>query len=195
MKTALAMVMLIPLATPVVAIADTAPATSGYSSDELSAYLQCAPYARQISGIQLFGEASTWWDQAQNQYATGATPQPGAVMAFRPHRGMESGHVATVSRVLDSRRVLLNHANWSPINGRRGQIEKDVLAIDASPNNDWSEVRVWYAPLGKVGTTPWPIDGFIYSDRSTERPVQLAANSAPKKPSKTFARAFADFAE
>jgi hypothetical protein len=31
---------------------------------ELPAYLQCVPYARQVSGIQIYGDAWTWWDQA-----------------------------------------------------------------------------------------------------------------------------------
>ena len=128
--------------------------------------------------------------------ATGFTEaNPGAVMAFSAHRNMQLGHVAAVSRVLDSRRVLLDHANWSPINGRRGQIEKDVLAVDVSPNNDWSEVRVWYAPLGKVGTTAWPVDGFIYSDRKPQPRRQIAMAPARKQTSKRFLSAFADFAD
>ncbi len=162
---------------------------------ELDAYLQCVPYAREVSGIEIYGDAYTWWEQAQGRYATGNTPRVGAVMAFRPHRNMQLGHVAAVSRVLDSRRVLLDHANWSPINGRRGQIERDVLAIDVSPANDWSEVRVWYAPLGKVGTTAWPVEGFIYSDRSPQPRQQFAMAPARKKTSKRFLTAFADFAE
>ena len=28
-------------------------------------YLQCVPYARQVSGIRIFGDAHTWWDQAE----------------------------------------------------------------------------------------------------------------------------------
>ena len=115
--------------------------------------------------------------------------------AFSAHRNMQLGHVAAVSRVLDSRRVLLDHANWSPINGRRGQIEKDVLAVDVSPNNDWSEVRVWYAPLGKVGTTAWPVDGFIYSDRQPQPRRQIAMAPARRQTSKRFLSAFADFAD
>ena len=78
---------------------------------------------------------------------------------------MELGHVAAVSRVIDSRTVLLDHANWSPIDGRRGRIERDVMAVDVSPANDWSAVRVWYHPLGGLGTTEWPVEGFIYPDR------------------------------
>ncbi len=166
------------------------------SDTELEAYLQCVPYAREVSGIQIYGDAYTWWDQAQGRYATGTVPRPGAVMAFRPHRSMQLGHVAAVSRVLDSRRILLDHANWSPINGRRGQIEKDVLAVDVSPANNWSQVRVWYAPLGKVGTTAWPVEGFIYSDRRPQQPrVQYAMAPARKQTSKRFLSAFAAYAD
>ena len=68
--------------------------------------------------------------------------------------------------------LLLDHANWSPIDGRRGQIERDVLAVDVSPANDWSAVRVWYHPLGALGRTEWPVEGFIYSDRARSAPVR-----------------------
>ena len=118
----------------------------------------------------------------------------------RQHRvalvALQLGHVAAVSRVLDSRRILLDHANWSPINGRRGQIEKDVLAVDVSPANDWSQVRVWYAPLGKVGTTAWPVEGFIYSNRPAQEPRrQLALAPARKETSRRFLSAFAAYAD
>ena len=118
--------------------------------------------------MQIYGDALTWWDQAAGRYARGSRPKPGAVMAFRPSGNMVLGHVAAVSRVIDSRTVLLDHANWSPINGRRGQIERGVKAVDVSPANDWSQVRVWYAPLGDLGTTAWPVEGFIYADRAND---------------------------
>ena len=176
-----------------------APAHASDGSEELTAYIQCAPYAREVSGIELYDDAHTWWDQAQGRYETGSAPRPGAVLAFRPHRSMELGHVATVSRVIDSRRVLLDHANWSPINGRRGQVEKDVLAQDVSAANDWSEVQVWYAPIGDLGTTRWPTAGFIYSDKARSPrpagPVQIAHVPAPRKTSREFLSAFADYAE
>jgi len=133
------------------------------SGPRLPGYLQCVPYARQVSGIQIYGDARTWWNQAEGRYARGHTPRIGAVMAFRPYGAMRLGHVAAVSDILDSRTVLLRHANWSPINGRRGQIENDVRAIDVSPNNDWSQVRVWYAPIQALGGTSWPVEGFIYN--------------------------------
>ncbi len=115
-------------------------------------------------------------------------------MAFRPHRKMKLGHVAAVSKVIDSRTVLLDHANWSPINGRRGQIERDVKAIDVSPNNDWSEVRVWYAPIQALGKASWPVHGFIYGDgKPNAQPRSLAPRThvaATREPSKQFASAF-----
>jgi surface antigen len=136
---------------------------SGGGSVELPPYLQCVPYARQVSGIQIFGDAWTWWDQAADRYERGFRPKVGAVMAFKPHGNMRLGHVAAVSRVVNSRTVLLRHANWSPINGRRGQIEDNVRAVDVSPDNDWSEVRVWFDPIQAIGGTSWPIQGFIYN--------------------------------
>lgn len=144
------------------------------------AALQCVPYARQVSGIQIYGDAHSWWQQADGRYQRGQHPAPGAVMAFKPHRSMQLGHVAAVSKVLDSRRVLLDHANWSPINGRKGQIERDVLAEDVSAANDWSEVRVWYTPIGGLGTTRYPVHGFIYPQgrapgRLQTPPVQIAS--------------------
>jgi surface antigen len=126
------------------------------------------PYARQVSGIQIYGDARTWWNQAADHYERGYRPRVGAVMAFKPHGNMRLGHVAAVSRIINSRTVLLRHANWSPINGRRGQIEDDVRAIDVSPDNDWSEVRVWFDPIQDLGGTHWPVQGFIYN-RPAER--------------------------
>jgi surface antigen len=149
-------------------------------------YIQCVPYARKVSGIQLFGDAHTWWDQAAGRYARGARPRVGAVMAFRPHGAMRLGHVAAISRIIDARTVLLRHANWSPIGGRRGQLEDNVRAVDVSPAGDWSEVRVWYAPLGGLGTTRWPVEGFIYNqkhqklERPNERLTVLASAEAPR---------------
>lgn len=150
--------------------------------------LQCVPYARQVSGINIYGDAHTWWGQAAGRYQRGSKPRVGAVMAFQPHGNMELGHVAAVSRIVDSRTVLLRHSNWSPINGRRGQIEDDVRAVDVSANNDWSQVRVWYDPIDGLGTTAWPVEGFIYNERpgavltsaKAERKPQSAAPKAKR---------------
>ncbi|MGB5077217.1 MAG: CHAP domain-containing protein [Sphingorhabdus sp.] len=124
--------------------------------------LQCVPFARQASGIELFGNAKTWWDQASGRYARGGEPEIGAVMAFKPTRSMPIGHVGTVSKIISDREVLIDHANWSIIEGRRGQIERGAKVVDISGAGDWSEVRVWYAPVKGLGTSSYPLYGFIY---------------------------------
>lgn len=134
---------------------------------------ECVPFARAISGIQIYGDAYTWWDQAEGRYKRGHRPKIGAVLAFIPHGRMELGHVATVSDIIDERTILITHANWSPINGRRGQVERDVRAIDVSEAGDWSVVRVWYAPNDDMGGAAWPVHGFIYPARGAVAPPRL----------------------
>ena len=129
--------------------------------------LECVPYARQMSGIQIYGDAWTWWDQASARYAEGARPQVGAVLVFRPHGVMKLGHVAVVSKVVSSRILMVSHANWSRIGGVRGQIERDVTLVDVSQANDWSEVRVWWRDNQGLGTTRYPVYGFIYGNSAT----------------------------
>lgn len=166
-------------------------------SAELAPYLQCVPYAREVSGIQIYGDAHTWWGQAEGRYTRGNQPRVGAVMAFQPHRNMRLGHVAAVSRIIDSRNILLRHANWSPINGRRGQVEDNVRAVDVSPNNDWSQVRVWYDPIQSLGKTAWPVHGFIYNKRGgTASPTRIAVRAPiTRATSPEFLNAFASFSE
>lgn len=125
-------------------------------------YLQCAPFARMFSGIQLFGAAAGWWQQAIGKYGQGTAPRLGSVLVFKAVGAMRSGHVATVTRVISDRIIKVTHANWSIINGRRGQIERDVTVVDASPRGDWSQVKVWYGPIKDIGTRAYPTYGFIY---------------------------------
>ena len=124
--------------------------------------LQCVPYARALSGVTIFGDAHTWWGQADGKYTRGNEPKVGAVLAFPPHGKMKLGHVAAVRRILDDRTIIISHANWSTIGGVRGHIEEDVRAVDVSDDNDWSAVRVWYTPNAALGSTQWPAHGFIY---------------------------------
>jgi surface antigen len=127
-------------------------------------YWQCVPFARLVSGIQLFGDARTWWKQAIGKYETGFTPKSGAVLCFKPTARMRLGHVAVVSQVLTDRIIQITHANWSPIEGSRGKIEKDVTLVDVSPGGDWSEVKVWYDPSRDLGGSTYETYGFIYQD-------------------------------
>ena len=168
------------IVTPALAISgNDASRSNGANTAIQPPYLQCVPFARQLTGIQIRGDAHTWWGQAAGRYARGKLPRVGAVMNFRPHANSQLGHVAAVTRIVDSRTVLISHANWSPINGRRGQIERDVRVIDTSPENDWSTVRVWYAPNQAMGSTDWPLYGFIYNEKPgrTTMPASRTASS------------------
>src|SRR3546814_16487814 len=91
---------------------------------------------------------------------------------------MRAGHVAMVSKVLSNREVLLNHANWS----YRGGIEQDALAVDVSPDGDWSEVRVWYGPSGQLGIRSNPAYGFIYPEASSGAGNLTIASADLSKP-------------
>ncbi len=134
-------------------------------------FWQCAPYARQISGIQIRGNANTWWSQAAGRYGRGHAPKAGAVLAFAASGRMPMGHVAMVSQVVSDREVLLTHANWS----RPGQVETDVRAVDVSAAGDWSMVKVWYAGNGGLGTTAYAANGFIYADGTPDADDTFAA--------------------
>lgn len=137
-------------------------------------FWQCAPYARKVSGIRIHGDAGTWWGQAAGRYERGDKPEAGSVLAFEPTRRMRVGHVATVSRVVSDREVLLTHANWS----RRGGVERDVRAVDVSTAGDWSLVKVWYGPNGGLGASSYPTKGFIYPGSAPAgevAPVRMAS--------------------
>jgi surface antigen len=141
---------------------------SGASGAQAKDYWQCAYFARLFSGIEIFGDAWTWWSKAAGKYARGNTPREGAVLAFKPTGSMRLGHVSVVSNVLTDRVIQVTHANWSRIGGTRGQIEKDVTVVDVSPRGDWTMVKVWYDPLKDLGTTAYPTHGFIYRSRVDE---------------------------
>lgn len=141
-------------------------------------YWQCVPFARLISGIQIFGDAYTWWRQAIGKYETGFQPRAGAVLCFKPTDRMRLGHVAVVSQVLTDRIIQITHANWSPIEGSRGKIEKDVTLVDVSPAGDWSAVKVWYDPSRDLGGSTYPTYGFIYPDAQARHVASSGFNTA-----------------
>ncbi|WP_332310831.1 CHAP domain-containing protein [Novosphingobium aquimarinum] len=161
------------------ALAATTPTTATAQSESSTVsnlagkVLQCVPYARRLTGITIFGDAHTWWNQAQGRYARGHQPREGAVLAIKPYANSKLGHVAAVSKVVDARTILISHANWSG----PGKIEKNVTALDVSADNDWSRVRVWYGPTHKLGTTKWPVAGFIYPDGKAPKGLQRAASN------------------
>lgn len=122
-------------------------------------FLQCVPYARAISGIEIFGDAWTWWQAAAGRYQRGARPLPGAVLVLKRDGRLPSGHVAVVSALVNAREIRITHANWGYAGKPRGQVDRDIPVIDVSPANDWSEIRVWNGDtFGRI----YPAHGFIY---------------------------------
>jgi hypothetical protein len=142
--------------------------------------VECAPFARELSGVRLWGEAADWWWQADGRYTRAGVPSVGGVLVFRRSGRLPSGHVAVVSQVLGSRQILVTQANWV-----HHRVSADQPVIDVSAANDWSMVRVWWPPTGQMGITDYPVYGFIGSDRpashdqliaATPRAIRLAAN-------------------
>lgn len=161
----------------VAALMTAAPARA----DSLLDYVgQCVPFAREASGIQIYGDAWTWWGQAEGRYKRGSTPRVGAVLVFAKTARLPLGHVAVVSQVVESRVLMITHANWSRLNGARGHAEQDVTLFDVSPGNDWSQVKVWYRDRDGLGTTVYPVYGFIYGT-----PAKKSAPAAQPAPELT----------
>ena len=119
-------------------------------------HLTCVPYARAISGIELDGNAWTWWDQAAGRYRRTHVPQASAVLVFAPHGRMRVGHLAVVTAREGPREILVTQSNWLP-----HRIEHDQPVVDVSPDNNWTAVRVWYPPAHELGRTVYPAYGFI----------------------------------
>lgn len=135
-----------------------------WASSTHAAPLQCVPYAREISGINLRGNAWQWWGAASGRYEKGAVPSEGAVMVFPSQGSMRHGHLAVVSKIVSNRLILVDHANWAPVGSAgRGQIAKSVPVLDLSARNDWSQVKVWYRPIDDYGTTVYRTKGFVYA--------------------------------
>jgi len=134
-----------------------------------STSLECAPFARQVSGIQLYGEAYSWWDQAAGRYSRGSDPVPGGVLVFRRSARLGSGHVSVVGRVVSDREIVVTQANWV-----HRRITRDEPVVDVSSRNDWSAVRVWWAPSRTLGSTVYSTYGFIAPGRASGLAAGLA---------------------
>ena len=122
--------------------------------------MQCVPYAREHSGIKLYGDAYTWWDKAEGKYPRGALPEAGAVMVLNNYAGDTRGHLAVVRRVVSAREIRVDHANWLD----DGSIYVNNPVEDVSSGNDWSLVRVFNLKTGGWGSRLYPVQGFIGAD-------------------------------
>ncbi len=147
--------------------------------------LQCVPFARAASGIELKGNAVNWWDAAAGVYARGNDPEVGAVLNFRANGGMRLGHVAVVRQIVTSREIEIDHANWAW--SGKGNISRGVAVIDVSDRNDWTAVRVALGHSNDFGSI-YSTYGFIY-DRA-ENAGAMASNrsnvSAPRRDVRSY---------
>jgi len=120
--------------------------------------LQCVPFARDASGIEIRGDAKNWWKLAAGKYARSRRPREGSVFVMRGYKTARRGHVAVVRQILDDRTIVVDHANW----GNDGQVYLSAPVRDESPMNDWSQVRVWYTPNDQWGRRIYRAKGFIH---------------------------------
>lgn len=130
-------------------------------------------YARDVTGVSLDGNAASWWPHAEGRYERGHSPQVGAILVFKPYGRMHVGHVAVVSRVVNSREVLVDQANWV-----RGRVTTAMSVVDASPLNDWTSVKVQYQ--GTHGREN-PTYGFIYPSAQPDDINKAFAALVPDK--------------
>ena len=130
------------------------------------AYLNCVAFAREETGMDISGNAATWWQHAAGLYERGSRPEVGAIMNFTANGRMRSGHVAVVARVIDSRTIEVDHANWWGPGAGAGRVSRGIPVVDVSPGNDWTAVRVGLGHSGDFGSV-YPTYGFIY-DRADD---------------------------
>lgn len=131
----------------------------GYSIDKP---ISCVPYARDVSGIPIRGNAHTWWYQAQNgAYQCSQQPRKGAVYVLSKSKRLKYGHVSVVTDIIDSRTIEVTHSNWGNNKERRSFIYERMRVQDLSPNNDWTLARFWNPHINSWGL-PYIASGFIY---------------------------------
>jgi hypothetical protein len=134
------------------------PQAGAYVGGDVAA--ECAPFARALSGVSLYGPAADWWWEASGRYLRQRTPAEGSVLVLSRSARLPDGHVAVVSRVLSAREILVTQANWV-----HHRVTEDQPVIDVSTYNDWSVVRLWWPPAGEMGITDYPAAGFIRPER------------------------------
>jgi hypothetical protein len=141
----------------------TATVTSHTGVSDPNQPMQCVPYARAHSGVSIFGDAYTWWAKSDGQYVHRSEPKLRSVMMLTGYAGPNRAHLAVVSSIVSQREIRVDHANWS----NDGAVYIDDPVMDVSPDNDWSEVRIWNIRNKSWGTKTYIVRGFIGPDRGT----------------------------
>jgi hypothetical protein len=138
-----------------------------------SAAVECAPFARALTGVSLSGAGADWWSQAAGRYARTHQPEVGSVLVFRRSGRLPSGHVAVVSQVTSRRQIMVTQANWV-----HHRVTEDQPVIDVSAAGDWSAVRVWWPASGQMGSGDYAAFGFIRPDHPVGHDRLVAATPA-----------------
>ena len=138
------------------------PDASGYVGGTVP--IECAPFARALTGVRLTGAAADWWQEAASRYNRSSNPDVGSLLVFRRSSRLPDGHVAVVSDVVSSRQIHVAQANWV-----HHRVTEDQSVIDVSAAGDWSLVRVFWPPSAQMGVTAYPTYGFIRPDEPPSR--------------------------
>jgi single-stranded DNA-binding protein len=82
--------------------------------------------------------------------------------------------VSVVARLVSDREIRVTQANWV-----HHRITHEEPVVDVSESNDWSQVRVWWAPSNTLGTSVYPTYGFIVSNHPRDRGGLVAGLATP----------------
>lgn len=137
---------------------------------EPRANLQCVPFARRETGLEIYGDANTWWGQAKDEFERQAEPVEGGVLVLRGYAGAARGHVAVIREVVSDRMVVVDHANWL----NQGEITRNVPVRDVSPRGDWSQVQVWHVPGAHWGARVYNVQGVIVPEQTLAKSREQA---------------------
>ena len=150
----------------------------------ISEPIQCVPHARKVSGIEIYGDAHTWWRKAVGRFERGALPREGAVLVLSKTQRLKYGHLAVVKRIIDSRTIEVAHSNWGGDRTTRCVIYNNMPVKDVSPANDWSQLRFWNYPSESFGSI-YPASGCIYPNKASgsPKPVSVSVPRPQTKPS------------
>jgi hypothetical protein len=144
-------------------LAKTAAAPS--RADGLPPPTQCALFAREFTGINIRGDAWSWWNLATTQqYPHSDVPKAETILVLRATPQLKLGHVGIVKKVIGPREILITHANWGNDDPTRRIVHDSTAVVDVSPDNDWTQLRFFNAPAHAFGKV-YAAYGFIYPHR------------------------------
>lgn len=120
---------------------------------------QCVPFARRASGIEIYGDAHTWWYKSDKSKRR-KRPKAGAVMVLSKTRRLSRGHLAVVKEIVNKREINVTHTNWGHNHDTRRVVYESMRVKDVSHAGDWSSAIFWNKHTNNFGS-PYKVSGFI----------------------------------